>query len=252
MSRRSASSPAHGSALAGASLKRTCRRASAAVLAGGGEHQGHGEGVRNRPGAAQGLGVLRVVGHQQHRPLLDLQLRERLEQSGAEACVVGAQRVRCGGSAGGDAPVAGGRVVHRVVEARGRELPLARGQRAADLVQVLAVAAGGAEDGRQLGRVGAGAAAGLESCRDGDPHRHPGAPPLGARQAGERGDDGRCGGPGNLAGEHARPLLPVADPRPEQADAFDEAGQCGQGRTRGCANTRLQLEPPKPNELLMT
>ena len=86
------------------------------------EHQCRREGVRNRPFRMQGLGIFRVVGDQQERLLIDRDLGERLQQPGAKARVECAQHGRCALGAGGDAPVAGRRVVHRIGKARRRDL----------------------------------------------------------------------------------------------------------------------------------
>ena len=59
------------------------------------------------------------------------------------------------------------------MEAGRRQLPLARGERAADLVAVPSVAAGGAEHGGQGGGVGAGVCHGLETCRQREFRRPP-------------------------------------------------------------------------------
>ena len=49
-------------------------------------------------------------------------------------------------------------------------------------------------------------------------------------------------------GEHGAAGLPAGEAGAEKADAFDE----DMHRTRARPKTRLQLVPPKPNELLMT
>ena len=120
------------------------------------QHQRHAHGVGQRPGGVQRLGIGRVAGHQQHRRRRSRHLRERCDQAGGEAVVVGADAGGRVVAAHGDVPVAGRRVVHRVREAGRRHQPVGPGgmrQRLAQGVAVGAVAAGGGEHRGQGGRV---------------------------------------------------------------------------------------------------
>ncbi len=56
---------------------------------------------------------------------------------------------------------------------------------------------------------------------------------------------------GEAAAEDAAPLGPAREPRAQEADAFDARAQLHATPPAPVPNTRLQLEPPKPNELLI-
>src|SRR3546814_5932086 len=70
-----------------------------------------------------------VVGGQQHRFGAFGQLRQRLDQTLGEARVEGTDRSAGVHAAAADGPVAGGGVVHRVVELRRRDRPWLAGER---------------------------------------------------------------------------------------------------------------------------
>ena len=138
-------------AAAAVRLSASCSRGSAAAVSGARQHQRDAEGIRDRPLRAQRRRIVGVVGEQQHR-------RVRRRASCASASSRPAPKLastahsagRGLGAAVGDAPVAGGRVVHGVVKARRRDCRSRLGERHADLVAVVAIAARGAEHARQL------------------------------------------------------------------------------------------------------
>src|SRR5207237_5133325 len=125
------------------------------------QHQRHTECVRDGTVAVQRFGVTRIVGDEQYRGSLDSHLGQGLQQSRCKARIIGAQRTGGGSGLGRNAPVAGGGVVHAVMKAGGRQLPLGGSQHLADLVTVLTVAAGGGEHRRQSRRGRAGARGGF-------------------------------------------------------------------------------------------
>src|SRR4051812_40071174 len=99
------------------------------------------EGLLNAPYAGEWHRIGYVIGDQQNFGSLYLQLRGRLEQSHGKAPVKSAKagggmlRVRR------DSPIAGWCVMHRIVEARGRNLPVGSGKRDADVVDDIAIIA---------------------------------------------------------------------------------------------------------------
>ena len=104
-----------------------------------------------------GVGILRVVGDQQHR----FARPPPPESAPPTVPRRSWRRMRTGRSmrdgAGGDAPIAGGGVVHGIGEACRRNLAASQRQRLADFVAIVAVAAGRGEHARQLARARAGA-----------------------------------------------------------------------------------------------
>ncbi len=98
-----------------------------------------------------------------------------------------------------------------------------------------------------------GARGGLESYREGQFHDATGAATLrrGQRIGGRQDGGSRLVGP--LARQHGASGGPVAQSRSQQSDSVDPGEQCGHGPVEsGWPNTRLQLLPPKPKELLIT
>ena len=153
--------------------------------------------------------------------------------------------------AGGDAPVARRRVVHRVVEARGRDHAVVGSERLADRVAVLAVAAGGGEDCHQVARIAPGSGCGLEPGGKRKAHAFARPPALGRGQRFRGRQDRGPGGEPGAPGEDLARILPAREPRADHPDALDARRELHAARGRR-PKTRLQLEPPNPNELLNT
>ena len=95
--------------------------------------------------------------------LIDDDLRQRVEQAGTETGVESAEHLAGRHGAGGDAPVAGGGVVHGVVKAGWRNLAVVAGQLLAQRVAVVAVGTGGGKNRRQLRDFGASVGSGFEA-----------------------------------------------------------------------------------------
>src|SRR6185312_9920865 len=109
------------------------------------------------------------------------------------AGIVRTERGRCRGGAGGEAPVPRGSVVHGVVEACRRDLPVRGGESLADLVADEAVAARGAEYRRQSSRVDTRGGNRLLRRTQGELHGGAGPAPLRRRQSLRRRQRGRLG-----------------------------------------------------------
>ena len=110
-------------------------------------HQRHPEGVRDRPLGMQRLGIVRVVGDRARRASRSTLTCASASRRPAPKLPSKAQSTfdaRRG--AGRDTPVAGGGIVYRVVKsASARSARSAEASACADLVTVVAVAAGGGE-----------------------------------------------------------------------------------------------------------
>ena len=86
----------------------------------------------------------------------------RVEQARAQTGVKRTDHLARRHAARGNAPIAGGRVVHRIVKTRGRELPVVGGQLLAQGVAVVAIGARGAEHRGQRCGIGPGMGHGLQ------------------------------------------------------------------------------------------
>jgi hypothetical protein len=123
-----------------------------------------------------------VIGDEKHGAIFRARLHRGLDQPGGEAALVGAEARRGPAGAGRDAPVARGRVVHRVVEARRRDVARGTGEGLADLVQHLAVPGRAGEHRRQVLGPRAAERERLRADVHRELHQVAAAPPLGRRQ----------------------------------------------------------------------
>ena len=250
-----------GAARVVAARERPVERRQRALARARREHERAGEHARARGHRRERAGRLDVEGDQQHRPRVGLALARRLEQAGAEARVERGQRRARLVAAGRDRPVAGGGVVHGVVELGRRDQRRLARQRRAHVVVDGEVAVRRGEDRRQRRRVEARLAhrrrGDLERERDGVGR----APPLGRREELGRGplrrrrqrlglaaERGARGGP---AGQRRRPegdrlSMDSVPPSTCRAAAFARRSPA----LASAPKTRTQLLPPKPNELL--
>src|SRR4029077_18133749 len=140
------------------------------------------EGIGNGAFGAQWFRVLRIVSQEEQRNAFDRNLSQGFEETRAEAGIVGTQDVRRRRGGGGDAPVAGGDIVHRVVKSRRRDLPIGTRQSLADLVAVEAIAAGGGEHRRQISCCDSGARRRFEADGERQFDNGPSAASFGGRQ----------------------------------------------------------------------
>ena len=134
-----------------------------------------------------------------------------------------------------------------IVKSRGRYLARRQGERFEDVVNRLAVTAGGAEYRRDGCRVAACVDARLLCDRERELDRNTGATSLRCRQQLTRRDRGRRTNVRLDACKQRTARAPVAKSWPCEADALEvNADQATN------PSTRLQLLPPKPKELLRT
>src|SRR5207302_7128121 len=120
-----------------------------------------------------------------------------------------------------------------------------RGESLAHLMQRFAFAGGGCEHRRSARGIAAGIPKRLLPHGERELHRNGGAAPLGGRQQFARGDDRGSRAERLLSRENAAGGLPALQPGTEQAHAFYEGSHHS-----ATPRMRLQLLPPKPNELL--
>ena len=202
-------------------------------------------------------GGLDVEGDEQHRPRVGLHLQRRFEQAGAEAGVERRQRAARFAAVGADRPVARGGVVDRVVELGRRDQRRRGRQRRAHVVVDREVAVRRREDRRQRRRVEPRLAhrrrGDLERERDGVRR----AAPFGGGEDLGRGALGRRRQGLALAAQRGARDRPARQRRRPEGDALDREGAALRRRrahrarsAAGPPNTRTQLLPPKPNELL--
>ncbi len=175
-------------------------------------------------------------------------LRRGFEQAGSEGGIVGAQAGGGFHAGSGDTPVAGGRIVYRVMKARGRYSPISGRQRLQNGVAVVAIARGGGKDGSKPCRVRAGVADSLKTDRQRKLDRHANSSTLGRRQCFDgrqlRGRELECG----PAAQHLARMGPAGQAGAGEADSVDMDLKRAHASTLD--RTRLQLLPPKPKELL--
>ena len=224
----------------------------------------------------KGLRVIRIVRQHNHLALLDLHLHGGFEQACGEAGIVSGQHLTRPRGACGDAPVTRRSVVHRVVKARGRNIALRAGQCFAQGVAVVPVAGGGSKHTGQIGRVGARMLHRFGADRQRQFDDTAGTPALGGRQHIRCRQHGGCWLVRGFATQTGRALRPIRKPGSQNAQAPQAHPQnMGSVRTgigvHGCGiharpsarlwskpqlssrlKSRLQLLPPKPNELLST
>ena len=194
--------------------------------------------------------VSRVIGDQQARRLGTGGLARCLQQTRGKRRVVGTQAGRRCHACRRDAPVARGHVVNGIVEPRRRHGPVGGRQSFQDQVAVVAVASRRGEDSREGGGIGLCLPYGFETRGHGELEGETNATPLGGWEGiGRRQPDGSDLDPRRPGQNRAR-IGPAGQPRAVQADTFDMNLQCGHAATFD--STRLQLLPPKPNELLKT
>ncbi|OMP13390.1 hypothetical protein COLO4_01772 [Corchorus olitorius] len=219
----------------------------------GREYQRHRKRIGHGPHRIQRLRIIAVIGDQQRGRGINCNLAEAVQQAGGKAAVIRAQHVGRRHRVRGDAPVAGRRVVHGVVEARRRQFAIVASQRLADGVAVVAVAARRAEDRGQRGGIASARCNGfVADCQREFDHR-PRSTTFDRRQAGWRRQFGRRVCVGCAACEHVSRVRPILQAGAQHADAFDEDAQAGHDDTPTSparAKTRLQFVPPKPNALL--
>lgn len=214
------------------------------------QHEGHRKRIGHRADGVQRLRICAVIRDQQGRRAIGRHLADTVEQASRKAAVVRAQHVGWRPGLCGDAPVAGRRVVHGVVEARGRELAVVAGQGFADRVAVVAVAARRTEHRRERGRIAPATGdrfAPHGQCKLDD---RPRAAALDGRQAGGRRQLGWRVRVGRAARKHLGGVRPLRQPRAQHADAFDECTESGHDASPARPKTRLQFVPPKPKALL--
>ncbi|KFB66759.1 MAG: hypothetical protein CAPSK01_003697 [Candidatus Accumulibacter vicinus] len=197
----------------------------------------------------QGFRILAVVGDQQGRPSVDDDLRQRIQQAGAEARVEGAKHLARGHRAGGDAPVAGGGVMHRVVKAGRRNPAVVGRQLLAQRVTVVAIGTGGREHRGQGADVGFGMGGGFQPKCERQLDDAAGAPALGRWQNVRHRQHGRRWRISLFAAQDGAGGRPVRHAGGEEADAVDPGGERSLAHAL-TPKTRLQLLPPKPKELL--
>ncbi len=171
-------------------------------------------------------------------------------------CPVGAQARRGRARAGRDAPVAGRRVVHRVVEARRRHVAGGAGERLADLVQHLAAPGGAGEHRRQLVRAGAARRERLGADVQRELDQVAAAAPLRRRQDLRGRARHLAGFVARVAREHRPRRVPAREAGGEQTDAVDvrlyprgarisRCSCCRRSRTSSTA--RSAARPPQPS-----
>ncbi len=184
------------------------------------QDQRHAEQRADRSHLVHRLGIAQVIGDQPDRAIVHRRLRRRLQQSGGEARVEDAKAARGRVGMGRNVPIAGGRVVHGVVEAGRRHLAMLRGQALENAVQRIAIAAGRGEDGGRLHRVAPRALEGLGADRQRQLHRLHGPAPLVRRQQRAWRHDGRSGDIGFGPGQHRAARGPARQSRTAQPHAF--------------------------------
>ena len=132
------------------------------------QHQCNAKRIGDGAGAVQRLRVSGVARQQNGAGVIHHHLGQRFQQARAEAGVEGTQHRRGGHRAGGDAPVAGGGVMHRIVKAGRGDLPVIRGEHFTDGVTVFPVAARRGKHAGQAGRVESGRCDGFQPGRQGE------------------------------------------------------------------------------------
>ncbi len=177
-----------------------------------------------------------VVAGQQHGLRPGSVLHQRLQQALREATRAGAHRRGRGHRTGADGPVAGGGVVHRVVELGWRNRQRIAGQRGAHVVGDGQVAVGRGKDRRQAGRVAACGATGGQRSVQRHRHRVRRTPAFVGSQQLQR-----------AAAREGAGSFPAGQALGPEADPFDGRGQ----HQRARPNSSEQLLPPKPKELFM-
>ena len=231
---------------------RGCGRSVGTRCGDGPEHERDRKHIGHRPQRMQRLGVRHVAGHQQHRGLRRQALHGGFQQPGGETRVIGRQAGGRRARVQRNVPVAGGGVVHRVREARGRHQPLGPRQCFAQQVAVAGVAGGTGEHGGQLRGVQAGGRHRLLGDHDGSLDDGAGTAAFGGRQQLRRRH--RRGCRHVTQAQQRSALRPINQPRAQQAHAqqlhFHRAAPARWPSER--PSTRQALLPPKPKELLAT
>ena len=200
-----------------------------------------------RPHGAKRGGVGHVVGDQRHGLARSGGLRGGLQHSGGETAIMGAQAGQGGNRAGGDAPIACRRVMHRIMKSVGDN---SRCGKASALRISWIVSPSPPEEAKTVGCVAgsrsAAAKASAPAARATSRFSAPGGahwPAAAARRAGPLALADNPPGPPSISPG----LRPALDPGAVQPDTFDiDAHHAAR------PSTRLQFTPPKPKALLKT
>src|SRR5882672_8090932 len=211
----------------------------------GRQHERGSEAREERARRMQRFRIRLIVGDQGDRFAPRRDLRQGLDQAGAEARVISAEAGGGFPRARRDAPVTRSGVMHGIVKARRRHFRFRRGKRLAHLMQRFAFAGGGREYRRSVRGIAAGILKRLLPYGERKLDRNGGTTPLGGGEQLACWNDRRSRAERLLARENTARRLPALQAWPEQAYAFDEGPH-----QPATPRTRLQLLPPNPNELV--